>query len=128
MEILEKLSFFSPEGTMYRVLVDEFGEASAKQKFIKDNIAFLTTDEGIAFHMTSTRYYDTTIKIPVAITAACTIAAFFIGLWRLPSRKSTLKYSLWGMTGGVVVSYGTWRYSMFSYYNKINELFKTIIR
>ena len=113
---------------MYRILIDEFGEAKAKEQFIKNNIAFLTTDENVAFTHNCMKYYDATVKYPLVITSFCSVTAFIVGLWRLPSRKSTLKYTLWGLTGGIVTSYGVWRYSMFNYYQKLNQCFRTIIR
>ncbi len=65
--------------------------------------------------------------IPAYTIGICTISAFLIALWRLPSRKSTIKYTLIGMTTGIITSYVYWKYSMFEYYGKLNGLFRTIL-
>ena len=62
------------------------------------------------------------------ITGGCALAAFITGIWRLPSRKSILKYTFAGIGVGIVISYGYWRYSMINYYKQLNELFRTIVK
>lgn len=77
----------------------------------------------------SKRYYHLhTVTIPAYTTAFCTISAFLIGLWRLPSRMSTVKYILGGLGTGIVISYVQWRYSLMEYYGKINGLFRIVIK
>lgn len=58
----------------------------------------------------------------------CTISAFMFGLWTLPSRVSTFKYTAIGFGIGLVASYGYWRYSMNKYYDTLNTHFKRIIK
>lgn len=64
--------------------------------------------------------------IPPVIVGACTLGSFLFALWRLPSRMSTLKYTLGGLTGGIVLAFGFWRYSMMHYYDTLNGLFRTV--
>lgn len=41
---------------------------------------------------------------------------------------STVKYTLGGLGTGIVVSYVQWRYSIIEYYEKINALFRIVIK
>jgi hypothetical protein len=62
------------------------------------------------------------------ITSLFTVGALFLGIFALPARKSPLKYTVAGFGVGLLVSYGFWRMQLYRYDEKINLLFKKVIR
>jgi hypothetical protein len=64
----------------------------------------------------------------IVITSLFTVAALFYGIVALPARRSPLKYTVGGMGVGVLVSYGFWRVQLYRFDEKVNLLFKKILR
>lgn len=126
VEMLEKLSFFSVHRSMLKVLVNQYGESRAKERYIQDNISYLTPSEGVAFNKNQDFYKNRTFVAPAYIVGFSTVGSFLVALWRLPSRFSTVKYTLVGFTGGIVISYAFWKYSMLTYYEQLNKLLRIV--
>lgn len=87
---------------------------------------FLTASENVQFSAIKDTHYKRTFILPIYLTAFTTSSAFIYALWKLPSRLSTVKYTLIGLTTGIVASYGIWRYSMINYYDQLNKLFRIV--
>lgn len=62
------------------------------------------------------------------ILGGFTLGAYLTGVWTLPSRKSTAKYTITGFGCGLAISYGLWRYWTFQYYEKLNKHFAKILK
>ena len=56
----------------------------------------------------------------------CTATALLVGLWRLPSRMSIVRYGIGGAAIGVVGSYVHWKYQMIGYYDTLNRLMRVV--
>ena len=93
-----------------------------------DNLGYITQDDSAEFTIAKRKYIENSLRGPAFITGLCTFSAFSVGLWILPSRISTFKYTMTGFTAGAVLSYAFWRYSMNSYYKIMNKHFRSIVK
>jgi hypothetical protein len=92
---------------------------------MNDNL--LTIEEGVSFNRIKDFGVKQSFSTPLLIMGLCTTTAFLGGLWRLPSRVSTVKYTLGGLTIGMVSSYAVWKYSMIGFYQQLNELLRKVL-
>ena len=101
---------------MYNVLVSEYGNAQAKERFIEENLGYSNSDENSDYSVARRLYVERAVSVPAFLIGLCTFSAFLVGLWVLPSRASTFKYTAVGFTVGGVASYAYWRFSTNRYY------------
>ena len=88
----------------------------------------LNTNEQVEYNLMKIKYDNQKKTLLPLIVGVCTTGAFLIGVWRLPSRKSTAVYTLTGLGSGIGIAYGCWRYWAYQYYEKLNYYFGIIVQ
>ena len=102
--------------SIYKILVKPYADSGNKEKIIKENLDALSANEQAEYNQMKMQFQKRKRTILPFILGTCTFGAFLIGVWRLPSRKSTAVYTLSGLGTGIAISYGCWRYWAYQYY------------
>lgn len=74
------------------------------------------------------KYKNNSVTGSMTIMSTMTIGALIYGICVLPARKSPIKYTFAGFAVGTMISYGFWRFQFYQYNQKINLVFRNIVK
>ena len=89
---------------------------------------YLDSEDTASLNAETVKYKRQMIEGSVMLTGICTLGSLIYGICVLPARRSPVKYTVGGFGVGMMLSYGLWRLQLHQYENKLNQLFRKIVR
>jgi hypothetical protein len=126
--LAEELGSFTFQHSFLGLLKKQYGNTNVKEKFIDSNRMFLDQNDLAVLNEETLKYKKQSSEGSLVITSLFTVSALLYGIIALPARKSPLKYTVTGLGVGLLVSYGFWRLQLYRFDEKINLLFKKVLR